>query len=275
MRNGILNTGILIMAGAVALGACGGRDQQPTAPPEYAEPAPPPVTEGQDTTQDNAMPPEQGMSEQGMARQEPAPGQILPEQQPVAAGPCPTDVQGTNARMEERPEGIAIAFTTTGDVAGVRLRVQRLADLHNQRHAERMQAMMQEQAAAEEQARADASKAKGKKGKAKGAKAGKGQTGQTGQTGDQSQTAQAGQSGTPDAAAQDVIARSHARVEETPDGARLVLTLMDPATIENMREPLRAHANTLAGPQCDPMSETTNIPPGATSQRAPRPLHPR
>lgn len=262
MRNGILASGILIMAGTLGLGACGGRDQQPTAPPEYAEPAP--VTEGQDTvTQDNAMPPEQGMSEQGMARQEPPPGQILPEQQPVATGPCPTDVPGTSARVEESPEGLAIAFVTTGDVAGVRERVQRLADVHNQRHAERAQALAQELAAAEEQAKADARKNKGKKGKAKGAKG-------KGQAADQAQTTPDAQAGTPGAEAPDVIARSHARVEETPDGARLVLTLLDTTTIETMREPLRAHADMLAGPQCDPMSET-NIPPGATSQRGPRP----
>ena len=52
MRNGIFKHGILIMAGALALGACGGRqnDQQTTAQPDVTDPAQPGTREGQGTT---------------------------------------------------------------------------------------------------------------------------------------------------------------------------------------------------------------------------------
>jgi hypothetical protein len=176
--------------------------------------------------------------------------------QPIATGPCPTDVTGTTARTEETPEGMAIAFTTTGDVNAVRVRVQRMADQHNQRHSERMQAMMQEHAAAQQHA-----------GKAKKAgKAGKRQA-------KQQQAVPPTDLANLDAAG--VIGMTHARVEETPDGARLLLTLIDPARLDEVREPLRRHAETMAGPQCDPMSEAAEVPQETTSQRAPRRPSPR
>jgi hypothetical protein len=278
MRNWILKNGILIMAGALALGACGGRDKQrPPAQPEYTEPAPPPLREGQGTAEQDrtATPaPDQdraGTPVPGQERTEPAPD--MAPSPPAAAGPCPTDVQGTVANMEETPEGIAITFTTAGDVAAVRLRVQRLADLHNQRHAERMQVIMHEQTA--QQQAGDKTRKAGARGKADKKKARKGKAG-TQREADQAD--QAGTPGVPDAP--DVIVMTQTRVEETPGGARLVFTVVDPADIEDMREPLRAHSEVMAGAQCDPISDPTSdptgsTPPGATSQRSPRPPRPR
>jgi hypothetical protein len=67
-----------------------------------------------------------------------------------------------------------------------------------------------------------------------------------------------------------VIMMTQARAEDTPDGARLVLTVMEPAQIESMREPLRTHAQTMASAQCDSMSEMQDqgATPGTTSQPA-------
>lgn len=247
MKNVILTNGILIVAGALALGACGGRDRQPASPePQYAEPYPP-VNET--APQDSNATPMHDRDMAGAQDQEPAPD-TMPAQ-PLATGPCPTDVAGTTARVEEMPEGMTIAFTTTGDVNALRVRVQRMADQHNQRHAEHMQAMMQDQAGAQQHPGA-ARTPKAKAGKRKA-----------------DNQRQEAQTDAPATDAAGVIGMTHARVEETPDGARLMLTLIDPAAIDTMREPLRRHAEIMAGPQCDPMSDTTEVPQETTSQRWP------
>ena len=286
-RNGILKNGILIMAGALALGACGGRQdrQQTTAQPESTEPARRNPDEGQDTArqgmagtpapgQDTAgqdmtgtPAPGQDTTQQGMPSQEPGqamPGHDMPGQsvqgQQGTSGPCPTDVQGTVASTEENPEGMAIAFTTTGDVAAVRVRVQRLADLHNEQHARRMQAMAQDQAGVQAETGAQGKKAAREK---KGKKAGKTKAGKQGET---AQAEPSGMAGEPP----DVILMTVARAEEMPGGARLVLTVIEPATIESAREPLRTHAQTMASAQChsmlDSMSEMQHqgASPGTT-----------
>lgn len=258
MRNRILEIGMTILAGALAASACGGRDQRPTTTqPEYGEPAPPAAQPEDVAAQDPAMPPEEptGAPDESITGQEmpgQSPGQ-MPLQDPsagqeLATGPCPADVPGTTAALEETPEGMAISFTTPGDVTGLRQRVQRLADTHNQQHTARAQAMLDEGARQQADAAGKAGTRKAKKGKA-GAK----------------KTEE--QAGTPPAP--DVIAMSQARVEETPMGARLVLTLTDTDQIEQLREPLRAHAEILTGPQCDQASDIATFPPGATSQRAP------
>lgn len=275
MRNGILKHGILIVTGALALGACRREGRHTTAQPQYTEPAP----GGQDAGAQDAA--SQPMLDQGGAQvpREGTTGQTMPGQQPAqgttgaqaaAAGPCPTDVEGAVAVIEDYPEGMAIVFTTPGDVEGVRTRVQRLADEHNQRHAERMQAIAQQQAAAtQQQGAAGKAKAGGKKGKA-GKKGKKGKASAAAGTGSQ-RTAQAETSGPPD-----VIAMTVARVEELPDGARLVYTITETEDVESVREPLRAHSAMMAGAQCEMMPEDMGhgMTPGATSRRAPMPPRP-
>jgi hypothetical protein len=48
---------------------------------------------------------------------------------------CPAAVAGTSASVEDAPNGAAIVFVTTGDVADVRRRVAAMASMHNDQHA--------------------------------------------------------------------------------------------------------------------------------------------
>lgn len=50
----------------------------------------------------------------------------------MMAGMCPMEVSGTTAAAAEVDGGISLSFTTTtGDVAELRARVRRMADMHN------------------------------------------------------------------------------------------------------------------------------------------------
>ena len=61
--------------------------------------------------------------------------------QPAATGSAPAPVQprgaacpagpGVQIATAETPNGVALQFTTTGDVAGLRARVHRMAEMHN------------------------------------------------------------------------------------------------------------------------------------------------
>lgn len=61
----------------------------------------------------------------------PAPAQTT--QQPGGGAMCPMMMTaGTQVATSDTSDGVAIAFTTTGDVADLRARVRRMADMHNQ-----------------------------------------------------------------------------------------------------------------------------------------------
>ena len=47
---------------------------------------------------------------------------------------CPEKVPGTTTRVDDVDGGVTLTFTTTGDVAEVRRRVARMAEMHNQHH---------------------------------------------------------------------------------------------------------------------------------------------
>lgn len=98
----------IIVATVFALSGCASSraQQQPVpAPP----PAAPPVAEA---------PPEEGVGDEEMAM-------------------CPTAVEGTSARATDIAGGVAIVFTTTtGDVAELRRRVARMAEMHQRRHGD-------------------------------------------------------------------------------------------------------------------------------------------
>lgn len=55
----------------------------------------------------------------------------------MMSGMCPMQVPGTTVTSEDVEGGVALVFTTTskGDVAELRQRVQRMAEMHNQHHA--------------------------------------------------------------------------------------------------------------------------------------------
>ena len=62
------------------------------------------------------------------------------KQQPTAPAPtteatahggmCPMEVQGTSVAVADTDDGVAVTFTTTGDVAELRKRVHAMADMH-------------------------------------------------------------------------------------------------------------------------------------------------
>lgn len=58
------------------------------------------------------------------------------------AGMCPMQVEGTTVRAEDVDGGVALVFTTTGDVAELRRRVAHMAEMHERRHGEGKGGMM-------------------------------------------------------------------------------------------------------------------------------------
>ncbi|HWN69937.1 MAG TPA: hypothetical protein VNM90_19980, partial [Haliangium sp.] len=174
---------------------------------------------------------------------------------------CPTDVEGTTARTTQTKRGITIAFTTKskGDVAEVRRRVQHLAEMHNQYHAQHQA----QGAQGAQQAVADQAGGQGAavslQQNATQARTGTGQTGAQVQAGagGQGQSEAANAMGT-----QDVLAMTQARAENISRGARLVLTVKEPRQMERVREQLRIHAQNMAAGHChtisDPMSGTAS-----------------
>jgi len=53
-------------------------------------------------------------------------------QQPGGGAMCPMMNAGTQVATSDTSDGVAIVFTTTGDVADLRARVRHMADMHNQ-----------------------------------------------------------------------------------------------------------------------------------------------
>lgn len=56
-------------------------------------------------------------------------------QHQTTAGMCPMEVQGTTAAVEAPEGATAILFTTSGDVAELRRRVEHMAQMHNRHHS--------------------------------------------------------------------------------------------------------------------------------------------
>jgi hypothetical protein len=54
-----------------------------------------------------------------------------------AGGMCPMQVQGTQVAAEDTQDGVALLFTTSGDVAELRKRVHHLAEKHQMRMSNR------------------------------------------------------------------------------------------------------------------------------------------
>jgi hypothetical protein len=137
-------------------------------------------------------------------------------------------------------DGAAIAFTTTGDVAGLRMRVRHMADMRN-RMANGMMGM----------------------GKGDGMRGGD-DTGMRdgGMRGDLGGGMQRGGMGM----MQMVPAR--ASVEDIPGGARLVLTPADPARLVTLRQQTHAQAAMMQRGEC-PMMQSP--PASEPKQQPPKP----
>jgi hypothetical protein len=57
----------------------------------------------------------------------------IPEQTTDISGSCPMMVEGTSVELRDAEGGVALAFTTDGDVGELRTRVDRMAEMHHDR----------------------------------------------------------------------------------------------------------------------------------------------
>ncbi|MGE5186740.1 MAG: hypothetical protein ACM31C_32020 [Acidobacteriota bacterium] len=140
------------------------------------------------------------------SRRDPAP----PPASTTTAGVCPTAIPGTQVSVDDTHDGVALTFTTTGDVAQVRASVRAMAQHHS--------AMVQ-----------------ARPGRGMGPGAGRMGAGRMG----------AGMMG-PGMG----TVPSTATVEDVDGGARLVLAPNDPARLAELRERARAHATMMVGGRC-------------------------
>lgn len=142
----------------------------------------------------------------------------------MMAGMCPMQVPGTTVAATEVDGGIDLSFTTTtGDVAELRQRVRRMAEMHNQPGGHRMMGShgtAAPGAAAEHQ---------------HGAQAGAGHGGMMMGGGM-------------------MMPAATASVEDIETGARLILKPKDPAQLGALREHVRMKAQRMAGGECPMMS---------------------
>jgi hypothetical protein len=153
---------------------------------------------------------------------------------------CPMQVPGTTVTSADVEGGIALVFTTsTGDVAKLRQRVQRMAEMHNHHHVAGGMMMGGHGvggATDEHEHGADAGPGHGGGGRG-GMMMGGGM----------------------------MMPAATASVEDFEGGARLILRPKDPAQLEALREQARMRAGRMARGECQMMS------PGAEGQATPPP----
>jgi hypothetical protein len=215
---------ILITIGSLALAACGsGQKDQPTAAsqaggtPPYG-PGPAETVRG---TEQYPEPPEEDRSAQDVAQ-----GVRSMSQDDIAAA-CPLRVEGTSVRAEDAPGGIALVFTTSGNVDQVRNLAGRMAEMHTQFHS------------GAQPHSTPGTRGEQPPGHAHGEEPEAGEGVPPGDV--QGHGGAAGEHGP--------MHRSTVRAEDSEDGARLVFTPVDPAHLEALREDIRHHAGemTLSG----------------------------
>lgn len=185
------------LVGALALVGCGSSQKDGSV--AAAEPAAQPASEPAASAE--------MMGQQGMA------------------GMCPMRVEGTTARSEQVEGGAAVAFTTTGEVAELRRRVARMAEMHNQH-------------------------------------GGPGHRGQMGMHGGQAAGGGPHAHGQPGAGEPGAMMKggmmtmpaATARSEEIEGGARIVLTPEDPADLDALREHVEHMASMMTSGECPMMT---------------------
>ncbi len=139
---------------------------------------------------------------------------------------CPMKVPGTSMREVDVDGGAALEFSTTGDVSEVQRRVARMAEMHNHRGGGMMNAEMTDGGAMQEHCMMGGGMRDG------GMMQGHGMMG-GGMMGGGMMGIQA-----------------DARVEDTPQGARLIFTPKDPKDLDALRRHTKEHA----GQGCPMMS---------------------
>jgi hypothetical protein len=190
-----------------------------------------------------------------------------PGAQPAAEDPmCPmAHVQGLHVMTEDTSDGVAVVFKTEGDVADLRARVRRIADMHNRQ--------MGPGAGSPDMHGGAGSTPEPHAGSANPSRQ---ENPPTPPSPEDLPSGQAGPSasggGPPTSSeaepgnAQPMHGRgmgmvpSRASVEDIPGGARLILTPNDPSKLSALREQARMHAQMIARGEC-PMME----PPASAS----------
>ncbi len=151
------------------------------------------------------------------------------DQAGMMAGMCPMQVPGATVAATEVEGGIGLSFTTTtGDVAELRQRVRRMAEMHNQPGGHMMMGSHGAPAPG-----ADAEHQHG-------AQAGAGREG----GGRGGMTMGGGM----------MMPATTASAEDIEGGARLILQPKDPAQLGALREHVRMKAQRMAGGECPMMS---------------------
>lgn len=158
-------------------------------------------------------------------------GKECPMMQGDKAEMCPMMVEGTTARARDVEGGVAIVFTTTGDVAELRQRVGQMAMMHNKKHGQPGQSGQMEMHGSHHgggPAADENSDSQGMHGSMMGDEA-KMMCGQ-------------------------MMPPSTARSEAIKGGARLVLTPKDKADLAALRKSVHKHAQKMTSGQCPMMS---------------------
>ena len=160
------------------------------------------------------------------------------DQAGMMAGMCPMQVPGTTVAATEVEGGIGLSFTTaTGDVAELRQRVRRMAEMHNQPGGHRM---MGSHGTAAPGAGAEHQH---------GTQAGAGHGGMMMGGGM-------------------MMPAATASVEDIEGGARLILQPKDPAQLGALREHVRMKAQRVAGGECPMGSMPRGMTPPAPADGA-------
>jgi hypothetical protein len=168
-----------------------------------------------------------------------------PAQTSTSAAMCPMmPPAGTQTVVTDTADGVAITFTTSGDVAALRAHVQRMAAMH-----EHMTTVHE-----------DGGMHGGTMGSGQGGGMHGGMRG-SGGSGD----IHGGMMGSGGMREMQMIP-AHATVEEIPGGARLVLTPNDPAQLTALRDHVRQHVAMMQRGQC-PMMQARPAQP--TDEHAP------
>ena len=186
---------------------------------------------------------------------------------------CPMQIAGTSVRTEETVSGPALAFTTTGDVDGLRMRVRRMASAENRAMKAQPPRAMAPTASKESLARASGFPNAGSSGATpdKAAvpnmysfdsyEAPGGSTSTQGSLMHDSQ----GMPGTP-VRPGTTQRPALARAESTESGARLVFVIEDASQIERVRDRVQTSAQTLAAGRC-PATAVQNTKTTGSYQR--------
>jgi hypothetical protein len=269
-----MRTLVSIIAGTLALGGCAS-SQTPseTPPPAAAQPAPAQASPAQ------AEPsPASGESAQMMGG----------TMSGGMASTCPMNVEGTSVLAEDSPQGTTLVFTTTGDVAGLRQRVARMAQMYNQ-HQRGGHGMMMQMTGGRMHGQGGGGmmQSNGTQGQGGGMMQGGGMQGQGGAaqgggTMMQGGTMHGAQQTTPAEGSQQgggtmmqgggmqgggmmMMPPSTARVEEVEGGARLVLTVTDAAQLQALQQHAKRMAQRMGSHQCPMMTPASQPAPAPES----------